>query len=139
MIYQFYMAASWSTKDETRSLAYKVEKICGGDWECNSSWLYAPDQPTYSEQDLLEIAAEDLNDLERAEAFVMNLAPYMSVGKYTELGYAIALKKPIFLYGTELQSRDSCPFFHIYDLITWAPPNAGSVHIANFLTMEGKR
>ena len=139
MINQFYMAATWSTRKETRNLAYKVETICGGDWECNSSWLYNPDQPTYSDQDLANAAAEDFKDIERAEAFVMNLAPYVSTGKYAELGYAIALRKPIFLYGTELQARDSCPFFHIYDLITWAPPNAGAVEIAHYLTMEGKR
>ena len=139
MISQFYMAASWITREETRNLAYMVEAQCGGDWECNSSWLYIPDQPTYSEQDLAKAAAEDLKDIERAEAFIMNLAPYVSMGKYTELGYAIAQGKPIFLYGTELQDRDSSPFFHIPQLITWAPPNAGAVEIANFLTMEGKR
>ena len=129
----FYLAASWEDRLDMRMLAEEVQELTGGRWLTSSRWLYGDPQTDY------KLAANmDLIDITSANAFVMNLAPSVSRGKYTELGYAIAHDKPIFLFGTGKESMEDSVFFHLRELVTWAPPRAGAREIAHYLTMEEK-
>lgn len=87
-----YIAAPWVNKAEARAAKEQLE---AAGHTTTSRWIdYHPDveegHPDY-EKMLTEQAIQDLDDLDRADTFViLNLGK--SEGKATELGYALAMR-----------------------------------------------
>ena len=129
----FYLAASYPTREEMLDLALGI--AADSSHRCIARWLTG----AYEDGPLSRAAHDDMEDIYNAQAFVMNLAPSVSRGKYTELGYALALLKPILLFGTQGKKMEDSVFFNVHELVTWAPAHAGSEEIIEWLDKEAKR
>lgn len=128
----FYLAGTYAYRQHMKKIAFAIQDA--SDWLCVSSWLVC--EPI---ENLSDAAATDLADIDLANVFIMNLWPHVSRGKYIELGYAIAKRKPICLFGTEIEAHYSSVFYHVPELITWLPANSDVPDIAYWLKMEEKR
>ena len=127
---RFYLAASYSTRADAYQLLTQIEKEADGLWECSSRWA----KEDFTGAHPAKCARIDLADIRSSQAFIMNLAPRVSPGKYTELGYALAQKLPILLIGTENRSVANSVFFSLTQWVKWAPSKADAPYIASWLT-----
>jgi len=129
---RFYLAASYKTQIEAGELADAIEAATAREWTCSSRWI----REDYSEVPFRICAEHDLADIRSSQAFIMNLGPSFSRGKYTEFGYALAGTPyilPILLIGTEYDKKKNSVFFHLDSNVTWAPLYAGAYYAASWL------
>ena len=78
---QFYLAASWTWREQAWQAMQIIERASG--WTCTSTWL------RQKEESLKEAAERDLRDVARARLLVLLGGKPYSVGKHLELGYAM--------------------------------------------------
>ena len=98
---RFYLSyAKESHKQKVRAweFAQRVEKTCRTElhpyeseyWSCCSTWLYLHEDWSSSDT--------NIQDLKRADAFVMLSEGDSSYASYAEYGMALALKKPTYIH-----------------------------------------
>lgn len=120
---KIYVAAPWAAKDDARRAA---ELVLTAGHEVVSSWIDEEDRDygpvgyygdtdhrgTPHGTDLAERAVQDLDDLQKAEVFLL-LNTQKSEGKTVETGVAIWEGMPILAVGKPTN------VFHYLDTITW--------------------
>lgn len=96
-----YIAAPWVCRAEAGGFQDTLE---AAGFEVTSHWIKGHgadscDGFSKTDDELRQEAQQDLDDLERADAFVIFNLKEKSEGKATELGYALAISKPVILVG----------------------------------------
>ena len=86
---QFYLAASWTWREQAWQAMQLIERASG--WTCTSTWL------RQAETSLKEAAERDLRDVARSRLLVLLGGKPYSVGKHLELGYAMGKGIPTVL------------------------------------------
>ena len=89
MIDSFYLAAGYSGRQHHARLGRLIEEETSA--VCTSGWL----DGRHDGETALASAAEDLYDVQRAEALVLVHGPSTRGGKWVELGLALARSKPV--------------------------------------------
>ena len=121
-----YLAARFDRRDELREHRRHLKHAFNID--CTSRWLdnHGLDEGfTYSSQRLALCASEDIEDIRAADVLVaFTETPdvgYTSGGRHVELGFALALGKPIIVVGSienvfhQLCSVDQIPMMRVDD------------------------
>lgn len=95
---KLYIAA----KFEQRAIAVAIAEMITAMGHHNTAlWVSDPDDPEWEPQ---VDAERDLADIERANALLL-LPPHTGgCGCWVEMGYALALRKPVFVLGSEMRS-----------------------------------
>lgn len=102
---KLYLAGRYSQKDEISVYARDLEKRGA---IVTSSWLQEPHNPNTNLHDVSDDLLEkyqkvDLDDIRRADGMVFfsqpPTVPTLRGGRHVEFGYALALGKPILVYG----------------------------------------
>ena len=100
---KFYLAASFTIKNELREYAKELRKL---GHECTSRWLMERADPNIQmspEDDYRKNAERDVEDIFNSDAFVLfTVDPREFIkrgGKHFEAGYAFGLRKPIHVIG----------------------------------------
>jgi nucleoside 2-deoxyribosyltransferase len=114
-----YIAAPYPT----RAIAIRVmQRLEDAGIDVTSRWLRVDDEPTdaYARQDLADVAAADL-------LLALNVAGWEDKGtggRHVELGYALALQKPILLVGAR-----SNIFHHLAAVTVVSPMDEIAAHV----------
>lgn len=95
MTIKFFVAASWEDKKIAEGFANEITKKYN--WENVSIWWTHADR-----NKKLQYAMEDLENLKKADVLFVYNGELKTAGKLIEIGIALGLGKPIFLYGNEL-------------------------------------
>jgi hypothetical protein len=95
-----YIAAPWPSKAAAKLAR---QSLADRGIECTSSWIdFEPEAST--EAILQEEAVRDFRDIRRANALILlntiDLVPLGQGGKHVEVGYALAMNKPVYVIGT---------------------------------------
>jgi nucleoside 2-deoxyribosyltransferase len=103
-----YLAARFNRQAQMRQYRDELARL---GITVTSRWLDEPSndervaggQPPYSDADYAELAMHDLEDVAKADALVTFTespdAGFTSGGRHVEYGYALALRKPVFVVG----------------------------------------
>jgi nucleoside 2-deoxyribosyltransferase len=91
----FYVAASWEDRDIARQMAREI--MLKFKWENTSVWWLHEDRDKK-----LMYAIEDVENIRRSDVIFLYNGDKCTAGKFFEIGMAVALKKPVFVYGKEL-------------------------------------
>lgn len=83
----FYVASSWKNRKAARELMIDLE-LSALPLRSSATWL----SPDYDEtgETPLQIATRDTRDIRRTHIFIFLESPFVSVGRFWELGYAHA-------------------------------------------------
>ena len=98
-IVRVYLAASFSRREEIKSLVPKLE---GSGFECTSSWLNSPykDMESCPIDQRHKAGRTDLCDVLRSDCLILfNDYPSTTGGRHVETGLAIGKSIPIVLIG----------------------------------------
>jgi hypothetical protein len=91
---KFFIAASWEDKNSAEFYARKIKEKYG--WECTTEWwLHKENQPFLS-------AIEDLAAIRNSDILFVFNSGKKSEGKNIEIGYALALGIPVYIFGYNL-------------------------------------
>ena len=111
-IKSFYLASGFSSRDMAKTAASQI--ILGAQWFCTSRWLFSS-----IEWNLAKAAKIDIEDVDRADYFIMLSHRSSTGGKWFEAGYAYARMKPFVHIGMPLSLDESgfldgnCCFLHL--------------------------
>ena len=118
----FYLAGSWARRAECREIAARIERETGG--VCAARWLDSTRNDS-QEHDRTAGARECLEDLDTVDRLIVVIGDSTSPGKHTEMGYALALDKPVHAviapWCTEEQADNALSlsvFYHLADSVT---------------------
>ena len=119
---RFYLAGSWARRAECREVAARIERETG--MGLVSRWLDSTRDDS-QKRDRMVGAVECLMDLDRVNRLIVIGGDSISPGKHTEMGYALALDKPIHLviapWCTEEQADNVLSlsvFYHLAESVT---------------------
>lgn len=88
-----YLAARYSWKDE---MVIHAEQLTASGFGVTSRWIFGDGESLASR----EAANMDLNNIDQADTLIMFTAPHgEGIGRHIELGYALALKKKVYVVG----------------------------------------
>ena len=120
---KIYLAAGFSRKEEIKKYAAELTAL---GFEITSSWLYERISPStelhqVTRRYLREHAQRDLTDIQKADALVLftqsPTKPFVRGGRMHEAGYAMGLKKPLYLCGPRENIFHYLP--GVYHCETW--------------------
>lgn len=101
----YYIAAGYADKAVLQSLVEQVHRASarykGGAWVCNSRWLTNGIEEYsvgMSREDRAEHGYADIEDIENAHAVVVVANMSTAGGKWVEMGYALAINKPVIFW-----------------------------------------
>ena len=92
---KIYIAAKYQMKNRFRKYAELLEE---NGHAITSSWLYRPDVTTMYEGKMAEYASNDLIGIQMADLVVVMDTGTETGGYWVELGYALAMGKPIIVF-----------------------------------------
>jgi len=92
---KFFVAASWFDKDKASDMAYIISMRYG--WQCTSYW-WKHEDPKHR----LSYAIEDLKNLREADYLFVYNGEHKTTGKLIEIGVALGLGIPVFVYGNKI-------------------------------------
>ena len=92
---KFFVASSWEDRHIAMQMANDITRIYR--WKNVSTWWLHADR-----NQKLRYAVEDLFNLKRADVLFVYNGELKTAGKLIEIGIALALKIPVFLYGNKL-------------------------------------
>jgi len=95
MAIKFFVASSWEDRQIAQEMARDVS--IKYNWVNVSEWWKHEDRSKK-----LQYAVEDLANLKQADVLFVYNGEKKTAGKYVEMGIALALNKPVFLYGNKL-------------------------------------
>ena len=91
-----YIAGSWEDRDEINALMHRFDDI--PEYEIATFWT---EQEAGNREHMQMCAIQDLNGVRSCDIFIIHDPHKASKGKYTELGYAMGMGKPIITYKTK--------------------------------------
>lgn len=107
-----YLAHNFAAREHLRDdIKWKLEEA---GFDVTSSWIW--DDSHIHSMNAVQSARRDLEDIDRADILVLFTDQWGEVpgkGKFTELGYAIAKGKAIFLCGVDYSSN---VFYHLSNI-----------------------
>ena len=95
MTIKFYVAASWEDRHIAESMANEIKRKYG--WENTSIWWTHEDR-----NKKLMYAVEDVDNVRECDVLFVYNGELKTAGKFIEIGIALGLKKPVFLFGKPL-------------------------------------
>jgi len=108
-----YLCAAWKRQKQLRG--YR-ELLAAAGVEVTSRWLDQDGPPPMTQEDECAAALMDLRDLDRADEVIAFTeepdAGYLTGGRHVEVGYALALGKPIRLVGRAENVFHAHPLVH---------------------------
>lgn len=127
---KFYIASRLENAEQVRCLA-KILKMWG--WEHTYDWTEHGSVQTEGETRIREVAQKEIQGVKDADVVIVLLPG--GRGTHVELGAAIALSKPVFIYAQTdeffMQDNRICAFY-LYDNITRVTGSLFNLHTALF-------
>jgi hypothetical protein len=95
ILINFFVASSWEDRDIARRMALQISQKYG--WKNVSTWWLHEDRGKK-----LQYAVEDITNLRKADMLFVYNGEHKTAGKFIEIGIALELRIPVFIYGNKL-------------------------------------
>ena len=113
----YYLAATFDEREKAREFVHTLNREWDYAYRCTARWVFAEDDEEGIRDGRLppgarHFALNDIDDIRKADVFVLMTGARSSPGKMTETGYAMALGKPIYPVGARKADSVFCTLWH---------------------------